>query len=172
MSAFGFELTESPRMSQRHRRVRACIHRLNCVKFSSRFHSFAHLCTDRRQLSPYPTVHIKCMDQSLEQQHRSIHQSVRARLEEVQTAGTPQFIPPYFQLPSELLPKLHTNSGISPEVAKAARVMLGSGEDAGDLPPFLRDLLGEGREQTVAQLLQYYTTRKVLDGQLSKAALS
>jgi len=112
------------------------------------------------------------MDQSLEQQHRSIHQSVRARLEEVQSTGTPQFVPPYFQLQSELLQSLHAHSSISPEVSKAARVMLGSGEDVAELPPFLRELMEGGREQTIAQLVQYYTTRKVLEGQLSQAALN
>lgn len=107
------------------------------------------------------------MDQSLEQQHRSIHQSVRARLEEVQTAGTPQFIPPYFQLPAEQLRKLHSATVISPEVSKAARVLLGVDTDTEELPPFLRDLVSGERKQTIAQLLQYYTTRKVLEGQLS-----
>lgn len=107
------------------------------------------------------------MDQSLEQQHRSIHQSVRARLEEVQTAGTPQFVPPYFQLRAEELRKLHTATDISPDVSKAARLLLGEEVNTEELPPFLRDLVSGDRKQTVAQLLQYYTTRKVLEGHLS-----
>lgn len=109
------------------------------------------------------------MDKSLEQQHRSIHQSVRARMNEVQAAGTPQFLPPYFQLPSERLQRLHTTPTIAPEVSKAARILLGSGEDASDLPPLLSDLVSGAQDHTIAQLLQYYTTRKVIEGHLAKA---
>lgn len=105
---------------------------------------------------------IVLMEQSLEQQHRTIHQSVRQRLDETAGMGKPQVVPPYLQLSADVLQNIHTSEPVGPDMTKAARILLGHEEDTSDLPPFLKDLLAGAREKTITQLLHYYTTHKVL----------